>query len=150
MLDYLKHYHDSGVYELFCEATGKKYVGRSADVGMRIMSHIYILRKGNHYNKELQSDFDKIGEEFFDYRLIFKSENIDELMNKEHEFLNNISKKSLYNKRFSSRLGEVPGGMSQSQRNNISERQIGSKNHFFGKKHSEEAKAKIRASKLKK
>lgn len=54
------------IYELFCAATGKFYVGSTAGkLNKRMREHRCLLRAGKHSEPELQADWDKYGEEYF-------------------------------------------------------------------------------------
>lgn len=52
------------VYAIQHNITGKIYVGSTKDVADRYKRHISALRAGRHSNKEMQSDFDKYGENY--------------------------------------------------------------------------------------
>lgn len=127
----------SGVYSLLCVATGKRYVGRSDEIGIRVMSHVYILRKNNHYNKKLQSDFNLYGESAFTYEILEESEP-SILKEVEQSYIDRLGKSNLYNKHMSSETGAEAGEITEETRIKQSERQMGEKNHFFGKNHSPE------------
>ena len=130
-----------------CLSNGKRYIGRSADIGVRVMGHIYILRNGTHYNKKLLSDFRKYGEECFSYEVLQDIPSSDVEFTKicEETWMRFLDYKSLYNNRFST-LGAVKGEISEETRNKLSSRQVGEKNHFHGKTHSPETLAKMRES----
>lgn len=51
----------SGIYSIYCEGTGKYYVGQSVDIKKRIQKHFSLLEKGEHKNKGLQRDYDRYG-----------------------------------------------------------------------------------------
>lgn len=46
-----------GIYKITIEATGQFYIGSSGVLSHREFKHMYSLRKGNHYVKELQEAF---------------------------------------------------------------------------------------------
>lgn len=61
----------SGVYTITNKVTGKLYIGESLDIYRRWHDeHIPQLRKNCHYNKELQNDFNKYGEENFSFDIL--------------------------------------------------------------------------------
>lgn len=61
----------SGVYTITNKVTGKLYIGESLDIYRRWHDeHIPQLRKNRHYNKELQNDFNKYGEENFSFEVL--------------------------------------------------------------------------------
>src|SRR4051812_47012460 len=58
----------AGLYIITCISTNRHYIGESDTVINRINSHKNQLRRGNHFNQNLQNDFDNYGEN----QLIFK------------------------------------------------------------------------------
>ncbi len=62
----------SGIYKITCLKNRKVYVGGSQDVEQRFLQHIYLLKLNNHYNKQLQDDFNEYGAEQFDFQIITK------------------------------------------------------------------------------
>jgi len=61
----------SGIYTITNKVTGKLYIGESLDIYRRWHDeHIPQLRKNSHYNKELQNDFNKYGEENFCFEIL--------------------------------------------------------------------------------
>lgn len=61
----------SGIYTITNKVTGKLYIGESLDIYRRWHDeHIPQLRKNRHYNKELQNDFNKYGEENFSFEIL--------------------------------------------------------------------------------
>lgn len=61
----------SGIYTITNKETGKLYIGESLDIYRRWhKEHIPKLRKDLHYNKELQNDFNKYGEENFEFEIL--------------------------------------------------------------------------------
>lgn len=61
----------SGIYTITNKVTGKLYIGESLDIYRRWHDeHIPQLRKNCHYNKELQNDFNKYGEENFSFEVL--------------------------------------------------------------------------------
>lgn len=61
----------SGIYTITNMVTGKLYIGESLDIYRRWHDeYIPELRKNRHYNKELQKDFNKYGEENFSFEIL--------------------------------------------------------------------------------
>lgn len=61
----------SGIYTITNKTTGRLYIGESLDIYRRWHDeHIPQLRKNLHYNKELQKDFNKYGEENFQFEVL--------------------------------------------------------------------------------
>ena len=62
----------SGIYLISCKEKQKYYIGESKNVTTRLCAHKNKLRRNIHENKELQSDFNRFGEENFLFqKLIF-------------------------------------------------------------------------------
>ncbi|MCX6554684.1 MAG: GIY-YIG nuclease family protein [Candidatus Aminicenantes bacterium] len=59
-----------GIYQIKNLASGKIYLGRSADLNGKINSERFQLRNNMHMNKELQNDFNDLGEEKFSFAIL--------------------------------------------------------------------------------
>lgn len=57
MSEYIK-YKGAGIYCLTNERSGKKYIGSSKNVAMRVYQHQAALKAGRHENKAMQADYD--------------------------------------------------------------------------------------------
>jgi group I intron endonuclease len=68
----------SGIYIITNIVNNKKYIGSSLDYRQRIRQHKYSLRKNSHYNKHLQSSFNKYGEKNFKFELLELTDNLIE------------------------------------------------------------------------
>jgi len=55
----------SGVYAIICTKTWRSYVGSSANIGVRIRSHMSALKNNRHVNNLLQLDFNNYTENHF-------------------------------------------------------------------------------------
>lgn len=67
----MKLYKDNGIYKITNNKNGKVYIGyATVSFGDRRDSHFACLRNGYHFNKELQNDFIKYGEESFIFDVI--------------------------------------------------------------------------------
>lgn len=117
-------------------------------IGERVAGHFYILRKGTHYNRKLQIDFDLYGELHFTFEVLVEAPG-EYLKQLEDEFIKKTPKGESYNKRRSGNTG-AEAGFSDETRKKLSERQIGEKNHFYGKKHTAETIARMKISAAKK
>lgn len=77
----------SAVYEIRCLANNAVYIGQTKDYRRRIQEHKRSLQKGRHRNKQMQSDYDKFGEEQFVSTILSSgAENMDQL---ESEYIRN-------------------------------------------------------------
>lgn len=68
----------SGIYIITNIVNNKKYIGSSLNYKQRLRQHKYSLRKNSHYNKHLQSSFNKYGEENFTFKLLELCSNLIE------------------------------------------------------------------------
>lgn len=64
-------YKCNGIYKIECRKNHKVYIGfTSENFGDRRDCHFASLRKGYHYNTDLQNDFDKYGESDFSFEIV--------------------------------------------------------------------------------
>jgi hypothetical protein len=59
-----------GIYQIKNLASGKIYIGRSSDLNGKINSEKFQLKYNMHMNKELQNDFNNLGEEKFGFEVL--------------------------------------------------------------------------------
>jgi group I intron endonuclease len=147
--------NNCGVYEFFCKIDGRKYIGKSKNIKVRIRRHINDLRSGKHDSSILQEAFDKHGENNFSFMVLeICSENL--LDDREIYWIKergshitdggfNISwggksinaglkaSSETKEKMRQSHLGIKEKPMSEEGRRNISESKRGEKNYRFGK-----------------
>lgn len=109
----------SGIYIITNTISGNCYVGQSQNMKRRVNTHIRALEKGVHYNKHLQSAWDKYGRDAFVFAVL--SECPVEKLNEEEVF-------------YIDSLGAFRDGYNMN---------IGGGSNF-GYKHSESAKDKMR------
>ena len=81
-----ENYPDSGIYVIENLQNGKKYVGSSATLRVRINSHRYKLKKGIHGNLKLQNAVTHYGIETFKFEVIERC-NAGELLIKEQKYI---------------------------------------------------------------
>lgn len=62
----------SGIYSITC-TNGRVYIGSSKQIEKRWKKHRSQLGLGDHPNSELQSDWNKLGEEHFEFKLIHET-----------------------------------------------------------------------------
>ena len=128
----------TGVYILRNTLTGRVYVGATKDASEREWSHFGKLGRGVHDCKELQSDFDEMGRECFEF-LVVEECTASELHNVEQKHSDLYFNK--YNKRSDVRSNNgVPHSLEV--RAILKEKRTGEKNPFFGKRHTKESNAK--------
>jgi group I intron endonuclease len=113
-----------GIYQIKSNVNNKVYVGQSINIMDRFVRHRYHLNKGIHKNVHLQRAWRKYGKENFEFSII--EECCDKQLDvMEEAIVNKIDKKFLYNisEDFTSRHG--------------------TKNPFFGMRHTQKSKNKM-------
>jgi len=76
----------SGVYALFCKATGLPYIGSSLDIHARLYRHFQLLRADGHHSEKLQVAWKKFCEPQF-ITLILELCSIDVLSERERFYI---------------------------------------------------------------
>lgn len=61
---------DMGIYQVKNLANGKIYVGRATDLNGRLNSERFQLKNSMHMNRELQKEFNDLGEEKFAFEVV--------------------------------------------------------------------------------
>lgn len=74
------------VYCIYNSVNECEYIGSSSNLYNRMLKHRALLRHGKHPNWKLQEDWDKFGEDCFDYRIVEECSS-DELMRKEDDYI---------------------------------------------------------------
>ena len=75
------------IYSIKNTSNGKVYIGQTVRYAARKYSHLLCLRKNAHYNKHLQNDYNKHGEDKFLFAVIKKDIPIHELNEEENYFI---------------------------------------------------------------
>lgn len=75
------------VYTITNKVSGKKYFGRSQEFPKRKRAHLNQLRKNQHANLNLQSDFNEYGEEAFVFDVIHSFESLEDAVNCEQRYI---------------------------------------------------------------
>lgn len=76
-----------GIYYITNLLTGRRYVGSSINVEKRLACHARKLKDNKHQNKELQADFNKLGEGGFSFDIIEVVLNENLLFNRENQHI---------------------------------------------------------------
>ena len=90
----------AGIYVITCEANNKKYMGQSQILSVRISDHFSRLKNNKHVKENIQTDFNKYGEENFSYEIYeILDKNKETLEKRESEIIKEFSEKGfkLYN-----------------------------------------------------
>lgn len=86
----------SGIYRLFCTASGKSYVGQSKNVVGRVEGHFKYLHEGRHANQYLQRSFDLHGHDAF-LAEVLEYCNQEVLTSREQYWMDHYGLENLYN-----------------------------------------------------
>lgn len=135
----------TAVYQIRNLVNGKRYIGSSNGVEYRFYEHRKDLRKNQHTNLYLQNAWNKYGEASFAFEIIELCDK-SELLTKEQSLID--STKSA-DRKFGYNICEIADRpwMTQEVREKISKSLKGNVPWNLGKRHSEEAKEKMRKKK---
>ena len=135
-----------GIYVIYCDMSGKFYIGSSVKIKARWLDHKKTLRKGIHRNDYLQNSWNKYGEPAFEFHVIEYCPK-ENLIEREQFYLDIFqAHKSLRGYNISpiaaSCLGVKREKLSEERKKEISKRLIGNK-YALGFKHTEATRRKI-------
>lgn len=149
----------SGIYKITNNINSKIYIGSSVNLKKRFSSHISDLKNKKHRNIHLQRAWGKYGEDAFEFKILEYISDKEELLKWEQFYMDRFNvcdDKIGYNINpcAGSRLGtkhsaetrKLMTGRKRSAEHSrkLSESLKGKRSTFYGKKHTEEAKLKIR------
>jgi group I intron endonuclease len=60
----------TGSYAIVCKKNGRRYIGSAPNIRKRFREHLFLLKRGVHWNLNLQADWNKFGDSQFDFILI--------------------------------------------------------------------------------
>lgn len=83
----MKNTTTPAIYEIFCEANGKRYIGSAVNPQRRYYKHVNFLRRGQHFNSHLQNAWNKYGEDTFAFTLIEQVDNEENLIKQEQYWM---------------------------------------------------------------
>lgn len=118
-------------YKIICSGNNKNYYGSSNDFPRRKSQHLSYLRRNIHINKHLQNAYNKYGEDSFIFIVLETFNNSDDMEAAEQKLIDKYMGIS-FNKSTSSKGPKL----------------FGEANGFFGQKHTDETKVKMRNAKL--
>ena len=139
----------SGIYKIVNNVNGKVYVGSSGDMVKRKRSHYCYLRAGKHPNKHLQSAWNHYGEENFSFETVLYCGK-ELLASEERRIIiehKSTERENGYN--ITDNTIAPHAGLKHSPESikKMSVCKMGSKNKFYGKKHSDATKEAISRAK---
>ena len=132
----------SGIYAIINIKNGKKYIGQSVEMSVRKTTHFRALKEGKHFNRHLQSSWNKYGADNFEFSIIEKCAP-EKLTSREQYFINSEEPENLYNmclEACDSTLGIKYSGETRAKLSVINK---GKNNPNYGKIHSAETRAKM-------
>jgi group I intron endonuclease len=134
-----------GVYQIRNTITGAAYVGSTNDFARRKAEHFKRMRAGAHPARHLQNSVAKHGVEAFAFDILMECAE-HELLDAEQAEIDRViaaeGRKALYN----ANPKADRRAWTDESKAILREKRIGENNPFFGKKHTEEAGAKMSAS----
>ena len=160
----------SGIYRIVCIKNGRYYYGSAVNIHLRWGKHKSRLRNRKHENPIMQRVWNKHGENTFRIDLVEKVLE-KKLLSVEQSYLNeHVGKSNCMN--VTEKAGAPPrppkgicpsnlewlhkqaGGMKGKTHSfetckKMSDAKKGKKNHFYGKRHTKEARKKIREARVK-
>ena len=116
------------IYQITNKINGKIYIGSTNNLSKRWNNHRSKLRNGKHENDYLQQAWNKYGEDAFEFSIV-EEVNDSNRIDREIHYL---SETKCYEREIGYNFDKNPTDKS------------GSKNPFYGKKHSQEVKEKMR------
>ncbi|HSH25528.1 MAG TPA: NUMOD1 domain-containing DNA-binding protein [Massilibacterium sp.] len=81
------------IYTILNTVNDKAYIGQTIqDYKKRKYSHMYALKRDKHYNQHLQNDWNKYGEDVFEFKILeCRDKNIDELNDSEDFWIRTLN-----------------------------------------------------------
>lgn len=76
------------IYEIYCPITNKRYIGQTTDYKRRCNFHKLHLKRGDHTNKSLQTDYNTYNKSNFIYNILEDKIEIEYLNNREDFWIN--------------------------------------------------------------
>jgi group I intron endonuclease len=127
------------VYQIKCRVSGKIYIGSTQNFRVRFTQHVNDLKSNRHHNRHLQNAFNCYGIESFSVEVL-----------QEFEYHENKSK-TKYSKTTMRQILEKAEQecIEKINKENLYNTSTQTRSFFFGCKHTEQAKKKIRDAKLK-
>lgn len=79
----------SGIYAIECSLGKKIYIGESNNIYKRWNEHITDLKKKRHHNQNLQYDYNILGFEHFEFKIL-QPVNVDDIEPEYKQYMNYI------------------------------------------------------------
>ena len=147
----------TGIYMIRCKINNKIYIGRSKNIKDRWKQHKKELRNNKHCNKNIQKDWNKYGQDNFEFNIIVECEE-DKLNELERKYINEYKSCGFgYNMTFGKdengaeiHTEETRKKMSEAKKgeNHPMYGKTGENNPNYGKHRTEETRKKISETKM--
>lgn len=142
-----------GIYQIKNNSNEKIYIGSTiCSFSKRWSEWKRAMRKNRCHNKHLQRAWNLYGEDSFQFSILEVIDNKDKVLEREQFYIDSLKPEYNLNpkadrppvaiKGQESRMGKTPWNKGDGSY------MKGEKNHFFGKKHTEESKTKMAKAKL--
>jgi group I intron endonuclease len=140
---------ESGIYEIYCSANDKFYIGQTNNFSRRFAEHKKRLKskKMKHHCLYLENAWQKYGENFFHFRVIEECR-LDKLNEREQYYINLLGKDNLFNIGLVAEAPKRGVKLSEETKNKLSILNSGKNNPNYGKKLSKETRKKISESRI--
>lgn len=129
------------IYSIKNIKNNKEYIGSTVNYNKRCRSHLNALLGEYHTNYKLQEEFKLFGEENFEFSILAETESEEERYQLEEKYI--VERKSFENGYNLTVDGRGKYVISDETREKMRRNNMGKNNPFYGKKHTEETRAKI-------
>lgn len=133
----------TGVYQITCTPTGKRYIGSSCDIEGRWKDHQCELDQNKHCNPHLQNAWNKRSEKAFRFEVLEKCKNGQEKIREQYYLDNSKPEFNILSNACGLSQGHV---FSPETKVKMSVARKGKSSPMKGKKHTPEARAKLSAA----
>ena len=136
--------YDKIIYEVYNPIEKKYYIGQSS-FGLAVRKSAHKTKAKNNHKSPFHEAIRKHGFDIFEWKIIEVCENKEQLDIKEKYYISEYGFDNLYNTRTG---GRFEYKLSENEKQNISKRMMGEKNHQFGIKKSKESMDRLKAQSM--
>lgn len=133
------------IYRIYSIATDRFYIGSAKNFAARKAGHLCDLRNNKHHSRFLQRTYNKYGIADLNFEILEEVHDINTLIEREQFYLDSLKPEFNTSPTAGNCLGST---MSSETKQKLRQLNLGEKNKFFGRKHSEETKIKISQAKI--
>jgi len=134
----------SGIYQIYCKANKKVYIGQTNNLERRFAEHKKLLNssKMKHHCIHLKRAWQLYGPDQFEFKILEECA-IDKLNEREQIYIDSYNKEKLFNIGLIAEAPKRGVKLLEDTKNKLSELNSGKNNPNYGKARSEETKNKI-------